>query len=258
MTVKTQKTSYPSDVARYDIASRRRKAEKIRSILRDYKLIYSSPETLGRCLDIGCGPGIITNRLAQACDKVIGIDLDKKAILYGREHQMRSNLQFLVGSISHLPLPSQNFDTVICAQVYEHVPDPQQLVSEIWRVLKPGGLCFFSGPNRLAILEEHYFLPFLSWLPHPWADTFVRLSGRGAFYDANPWYLWQIERLWGDFQRYDYTLELIRRPQDFMMGPQLGRWSWVAALPPVVLRLLVYFLPNYNWVLQKPPAEGEV
>lgn len=245
---------YPSDVARFDVLSRLRKAEKIQRILQDYQCKYRHQDTLGKCLDIGCGPGIIIGSLAQACDEVIGIDLDEYAVRYGQQRNEKVNLIFMVGDVGHLPLPDATFDTVICAQVYEHVVDPYRLVSEIWRVLKPGGICFFSGPNRLAIIEEHYFLPFLSWLPRPMADVYVRLTRRGHFYDAYPWYLWQIEKLWQCFERCDYTLELIRRPQYYMMGNSLQRWSWLADLPPLFLKGLMIFLPNYNWILTKPVA----
>lgn len=244
---------YPGDVARYDILSRHKKAQKIQQILHDYQRTNPASIIFGKCLDIGCGPGIISAGLASEFDTVIAIDLDRQAIRYGQRHHETSNLIFSLGDVGRLPLPDEAFDVVICAQVYEHVLDPELLAAEIWRVLKPGGCCFFSGPNRLALMEEHYFLPFLSWLPRPMANAYVRLTKRGAFYDAAPWYLWQIKKLWRRFQCYDYSFELIRRPHHFAMGDGLKKWSWVADLPPILLNLLVIFLPNYNWMLRKPP-----
>ncbi len=64
------------------------------------------------------------------------------------------------------PLEDESCDLVICAQVYEHVPDDRRLAEEVYRVLKPGGVVFFSGPNWLFPIEGHYHLPFLHWLPH--------------------------------------------------------------------------------------------
>lgn len=249
--------NYPSDVACYDVQSRRHKAEKIRRILQDYRRTKRIDGTLGNCLDVGCGPGIITDGLANEFEMIVGLDLNRRAICYGHQLKDSRNLAFLVGNVQRLPLPDDVFDTVICAQVYEHVPDPFSLVSEIWRVLKPGGICFFSGPNRLALMEEHYFLPLLSWLPRPMANAYVRLTGRGCFYDAHPWFLWQIAWLWRRFDRYDYTLELIRRPKHFMMNHSLEKWSWLANLPPPLVNILMIFVPNYNWVLTKPSIELE-
>jgi SAM-dependent methyltransferase len=250
-----QLPTYPSDFARYDAPSRRQKGAKIRAILRDYR---SGGRNLGLCLDVACGPGLISDELAKEFEHVVGLDLDRGALAYGRGHKTRSNLELLTANAGCLPVPSAAFDVVICAQVYEHVPNPELLAAEIWRVLKPGGICFFSGPNRLALLEEHYFLPLLSWLPRPLADAYVRLSGRGRTYDASPRYLWQIQHLWRRFERFDYSLELVARPQDFRMGAGVARWSWLAQLPAFVQAVLLLLWPNYNWILVKIPRDGEL
>ncbi len=45
------------------------------------------------------------------------------------------------------------FHVVICNQMYEHVPDPERLMNEIFRILTPGGICYFGAINRLKIIE---------------------------------------------------------------------------------------------------------
>lgn len=252
MTELYQTLHYPSDIGRYDVSSRRKKADKIINILQMHNAESGLDADLTKCLDVGCGPGIITDRLVDLFDVVVGIDLDEIAIDYGKRFQDNNNLTFTLGNVQQLPISDQTFDVAICAQVYEHVPDPVTLATEIWRVLKPGGVCFFSGPNRLALMEEHYFLPFLSWLPQSLADMYVRLSKRGESYDAFPRYPWQVKSLWRNFECHDYTLEIIRDPDRFGLNPNLRRWSWITDLPSFILNVLMIGLPNYNWVLTKP------
>ena len=140
----------------------------------------------------------------------------------------------------------------ICAQVYEHVSDQTALAKEVWRVLRPGGICFFSGPNRLALMEEHYWLPLLSWLPRPIAHLYLRAFRRERFYDAYPLSQWGIRKLWKAFIIHDYTARLLREPKRFNMVGRIGKLGWIGRLPTPFLRALLLFAPNYNWVLEKP------
>jgi SAM-dependent methyltransferase len=148
-------------------------------------------------------------------------------------------------------MPDASVDIVVCAQVYEHTADAPALVREVWRVLRTGGVCFFSGPNRLAIVEEHYWLPFLSWLPQRLADRYMRLFKRGERYDIDPLFYWQIRHLWGGFVIFDYTVPMLRHPDRFGLSERLGRLRWLSRLPAWLFRLLMPLLPNYNWILVK-------
>ena len=132
------------------------------------------------------------------------------------------------------------------------LPDAEAMVHEIYRVLVPGGVCFFSGPNRLDIIERHYGLPFVSWLPRRLADAYLRITHRGEAYLEQPRTYRALTRLWAQFMRQDYTLEAIRNPHKYHCAEELGRLAWVGRLPHGLLRLLRPFYPNYNWVLRKP------
>lgn len=245
-----KKQYYPSDIARYDIPSRQRKGEKILQIILDFTGKNGLEPT--HCLDIGCGPGIISDKIATQFSSTVGIDLDSNAIQFGNHNKISENLKLQLGNVEILPYADAMFDVVVCAQVYEHVSNPEKLVSEIWRVLKPGGICFFSGPNRLALIEEHYFLPLLSWFPHSISNIYVRLFGKNTFYDAYPWYFWQLRRLWQQFDCTDYTFEILHRPDDFGLTGMATHFTWTIYLPELLRRLVQIFIPNYNWILQKP------
>ena len=134
------------------------------------------------CLDIGCSSGVIASSLEDHFSRVIGIDIDQEAIQYARVHHASSRVQFLIGDAMAIPFREKAIDLVICNHIYEHVPDAKQLMEEIYRVLKKGGVCYFAAGNRRMILEGHYHLPFLSWLPKPMAHLYLKWSGKGNFY----------------------------------------------------------------------------
>jgi SAM-dependent methyltransferase len=166
------------------------------------------------------------------------------------------NLLYIRGDGCELPMADGAVDLVLCAQVYEHVADAERMAAEIHRVLRPGGICLFSGPNRLDPLERHYGLPFLSWMPRHWADAYVRLAGRGDAYRERPRTYWGLKRLWRGFERRDLTPEMIRYPMTYHCQDELGKLSWVSRLPGWLLRLLAPFYPNYNWVLIKRAGDN--
>jgi SAM-dependent methyltransferase len=162
---------------------RERKADKILAILQDFLGANLERYT---CLDVGCSRGIISATLAPHFKLMVGVDVDRPAVrLAAAAKSTARNAAagpfFAIGSGHSLPFDGGSFDVVVCAQVYEHVTDQPALAREVERVLRPGGICFFSGPNRLAVVEEHYWLPFLSWLPRPLASAYMRLFKRGDF-----------------------------------------------------------------------------
>ena len=163
-----------------------------------------------------------------------------------------NRVDFAQGDGSRMPFDDAMFDIVICAEVYEHAPHQAQLAAEIWRVLRPGGVCFFSGPNRLAVVEEHYWLPFLSWLPQTLSDAYVRLSGQGSRYDIAPLSFWQLRHLWGRFVIQDYAIEMILHPERFWVQDKVGNLHWLAKLPLPILEAAMPLMPNFNWILLKP------
>jgi len=228
-------------------APRWRKAHKIATILQD---AYPSDLATARLLDIGCSNGAITNALARQVASIVGTDIDAARIAEAVACAA-PNAAFVQSDGNALPFPAAAFDIVICAQVYEHAHNSQTLVQEIERVLRSGGLCFFSGPNKLALLEEHYWLPFLSWLPPALADRYMRLSGRGYKYDIRPMTYWELQQLWANFDMIDYTPRLLCEPQRFGVDDELGRLRVASRVPGFVWKRMAPFLPNFNWILVK-------
>jgi ubiquinone biosynthesis O-methyltransferase len=104
-------------------------------------------------LDLGCGGGFMSEALATRGAKVIGVDVSAGAIGIAKRHAASSGLpiRYLVASGEELPLPDASVDCVVCVDVLEHVHSLDQVLDEIRRVLRPGGVFLFDTINRTAL-----------------------------------------------------------------------------------------------------------
>lgn len=98
-------------------------------------------------LDIGCGPGSITVGFAKLAHRghVTGLDTSaaSASLEQARVHAAAEgvlNIEFIAGDAHHLPFPDATFDIVHSHQVLQHVADPVQVLREMRRVTKPGGI----------------------------------------------------------------------------------------------------------------------
>jgi SAM-dependent methyltransferase len=230
-----------------DERGRLAKAEKIQAVLTDFSL---EPLANLACLDLGCSTGHITNALAGEFHAIVGIDTDQKALVLAEDREAAGRFQR--GSALSLPYRSAVFDVVLCNHVYEHVGDQQALFDEIWRVLRSGGFCYLAAGNRLKVIEPHYRLPFLSWLPRPIAHRYLRLTGRGRFYFERHLTCWSLRRLVSKFEVHDYTPTILRNPRKFGANDPLLARLPSKGLPSALLRLAHFALPTYIWILKKP------
>jgi len=102
-------------------------------------------------LDLGCSNGQHTLKTAKKCHRIIGLDYDKAQLDIARataKDQKIKNAVFKSCNLEKkLYFKSQTFDKVLCLDILEHVYHRKQLLTEIKRVLKPGGLAFIAIPN---------------------------------------------------------------------------------------------------------------
>jgi SAM-dependent methyltransferase len=99
-----------------------------------------------RVIDVGCGYGDLLIYLkSRGCD-VVGVDVSERAAAIGAEHDVPIH----VGELNEFAFPDGAFDVAILQHSLEHVPDPRALITEIARIVRPGGTLHVAVPNGAA------------------------------------------------------------------------------------------------------------
>lgn len=147
------------------------KTELVADIIRD-----KTGTTAGRLLVVGCGSGVEAAILARCLGaEVIGIDVNED---FDPESARQVALQY--GDAMSIPFEDDSFDFVYSYHALEHIPDPEKALSEMARVLMPGGGFWIGTPNRWRILgylgsKTATFSEKVRW---NYIDWKARLSGR--------------------------------------------------------------------------------
>lgn len=206
-------------------------------------------------LDVGSSTGIIDNYLSRAFADVTGLDIDTSAVEHAIKVYANEHLHFCTGDAMSIDFPDNSFDVVICSQIYEHVADARKMTDEIYRVLKPEGVCYFAVGNRRTIEEHHYNLPFLSVIPRPLSHLYLRLAGKGKYYYEKHLSYWGLKSLVARFDIIDYTDKVINDPKSFDVVYMLERGSRKHKLAQFIVGRLYWLCPGYIWLLKKS-AQG--
>ncbi len=140
-------------------------------------------------LDVGCGGGILSEAMAHHGANVTAIDMAEASLSVARLHLLESKLDVEYRKCSAEDLAAEQpstFDVVTCLEMLEHVPDPSAVVEACHKLVKPGGLVFFSTINRnpksylFAIVGAEYVLNLLPRGTHDY-DKFIRPSELAAW-----------------------------------------------------------------------------
>ena len=143
--------TYTDDAARHLEKTYRTKdivAQRLETIRR---LSLSAGE---KVLDIGCGPGFLCEEMAEIVGRdgaVVGIDISRDLIGLCDRRKHPTWLSYEVGDATKLNQPDASFDVVVCTQVAEYIPDVDAVLSETFRVLKPGGRTIFIATDWDAL-----------------------------------------------------------------------------------------------------------
>jgi ubiquinone/menaquinone biosynthesis C-methylase UbiE len=226
-----------------DEQTRRRKAAKILAVLRHF-LDRKDLDGL-RALDIGCSAGFISDELRLAGADVVGLDIDEPGLEKARR-RFGEQVEFISASGDEIPLRSGSVDIVIFNHIYEHVPNPDAVLAEIVRVLKDDGVVYLGLGNRLGIMEPHYKLPFLSWLPKRFADRYVRASGRASSYYETFRTRPGLRRMCSALTVWDYTYAVVSEPDQFAADDLVP--ARLRGAPRAFWQAIAPVLPAYIWV----------
>ena len=115
-----------------------------------------------RVLDAGCGAGRNSEYLIQCGAEVFGVDADSSQIARVRAVALERASDFpaenfSVGCLTELPFPDSHFDAVICSAVLHFAADSSEfeaMVSEMWRVLAPGGVFFSRLASTIGVEDQ--------------------------------------------------------------------------------------------------------
>jgi ubiquinone/menaquinone biosynthesis C-methylase UbiE len=228
-----------------DVASRRRKAQKLITLLRRRRPLEGS-----LLLEIGTGSGVMAADLAVAVGpdgRVVSVDVcDERVTSQG--------FDFVPVVGTHLPFPDATFDVVVSNHVFEHVGGRSEQLNhlrEMLRVLRPDGLAYLATPNRWGLLEPHYRLPLLSWLPARAASAYLRATRRGDIYDVRSpsrRTLHEIARDAG-FIAHECSIEAMRVLAE-IEDPALAV-RVIARAPTAMLRLGLPVVPTMVFVMRR-------
>ena len=131
-------------------------------------------------LDVGCGDALTAGpALIERGARYTGVDISAAGVERARSNGFEARV---IEDAGHLPFADGSFDGVICAEVFEHLFDPRAAASEIFRVLRPGGVLFATVPNA-AYWRRRAELAFCGRfdpigddlsVPEPWRDPHIR------------------------------------------------------------------------------------
>lgn len=229
-----------------DLPSRRAKGLKIERLLG-----LSSRQQPIRLLDIGTGNGGIAYYFASHeslhCE-VTSVDLIDQRLV-------RDGYRFVQVDGPDLPFADDSFDVVISNHVIEHVgtaPAQERHLLEVRRVLASGGVGYLAVPNRWMLVEPHYRLLLLSWLPRYLRTPYLRLMGRGKMYDCEPLTVPEVECLFSacGFEFRHLHVESIQ--ETFRIEGAPCGLGWLQSMPPALLMSLRRVSPTLIYSFWRP------
>lgn len=156
------------------------------ALVEDFRKRVGDPRDK-KIIDAGCGNGGLSIAFALAGAKVCGIDIEKELFEIAKGHAIayQAPVDFFLYDGFGLPFDDNTFDYAVSVSVLEHTDDPVFYLSEILRVLQPGGKLYLAFPNKLWPKETHTQIWFLTYLPSFLRLHMVRLLRRNPLTENN-------------------------------------------------------------------------
>jgi ubiquinone/menaquinone biosynthesis C-methylase UbiE len=117
--------------------------------VRRNRVLELLPQKLGRVLDVGCGPGVMTEVVLERGGVFDGVDLSPEMVSEAKEKFGHlPGVHFAVGNIEAIDATDNSYDQLICMAVIEYLKTADPALAEMARVLKPGGIAIITMPKR--------------------------------------------------------------------------------------------------------------
>jgi len=201
----------------------------------------------GPVLDLGCGDGFFAETVFGHLDT--GIDLDEGEV--GRAVKRGAYDQALVVSATDMPFKNNSYNTVISNCVMEHIPDIDAVLSEVKRVLKPGGRLITSVPSEKWDTDSIYQKMFNAVGLNQGAQWYNRVCNKvSKHYHVNDLEVWKKR-----FKKAGLKLETAEYIVPMKSYHAFERW-FVPAIPSKLFKALFkrwvigprFWAPGfYNW-----------
>jgi ubiquinone/menaquinone biosynthesis C-methylase UbiE len=117
------------------------------------------PSRVNTALEIGCGTGRVTRHLRQALASnatLVASDISPDMLAMAKKHLNGLNIEWRIIDAQQLPFGDQSLDLVVCCFAYMFVENKEKAFSEVFRVLKPGGMFLFSTWDKLEYNEASF------------------------------------------------------------------------------------------------------
>lgn len=115
-----------------------------------------------RIADIACGGGFLANDMAKEFAHVSALDASESSLETAKRNDTTGKVNYQHGDAYNLPFDDNSFDVVCTMDFLEHIDDPERVIKECSRILKPGGLFFYQTFNR-NFLAWLVVIKFMEW-----------------------------------------------------------------------------------------------
>jgi len=194
---------------------------------RRVKMLTSHLKSSDVVLEIGCGTGYFTKEIAKTGAQVTAIDISLELLNIARQEITELNVSFLLDNAYELSFKNDSFDSIVGSSVLHHL-EIDKAISEMFRVLKPGGSIFFTEPNMMnpqIALQKN--IPALK-----------RRLGDSP--DETAFFRWSLNKL----LRKNGFIEIVIKPFDF--------------LHPALSPSLIPFISSLGEAVEKTPILKEI
>lgn len=163
-------------------------------IIKYYKFFNENIEKGSKVLDVGCGIGYVSSKLAEKASIVVGIDINKKQIEIAKKKNNKSNIKYVLADIFDYDF-NEHFDYVVLSNVLEHIKERKELLIKLKKI-----------SNNLLIRVP---LITRSWLP-------VYIKNLGLEYRLDSSHI--IEYTFEDFEKEMKSADLLIRNYEIQFG----------------------------------------
>lgn len=214
------------------------------------KVLHEETSTLKdkTVLDLGCSTGVTTKELSNVSMLAVGVDLDREALLVAK---IGKKVELVLSNGLNLPFKWKAFDVVCCNQVMEYVQNKEMLAEEIYRILKPGGVCYLGAVNKIAAI--------CTGLIRKVSDFYFKTHTpfKGESYYGRPSTYWRLRKTFHVFNIKDRTPDVLKNANAYFVDEVPKYLKTIFRyLPTQIIKILIPFSWSWIFILRRPGTGG--